>query len=118
MAAVTAAMALTPATRTAYVAFNLAYAFVTGLGYASFSAVVLEAIGHEGHSATKYNGFASLSNLPIWYVGLVLAWAHTQWSPTGMLALEAMLGVGGIVIFLVATRAIPVRAAPALEAAE
>ncbi len=118
MAAVTAAMALTPATRSAYVVFNLAYAFVTGLGYASFSAVVFDAIGHEGHTATKYNGFASLSNTPIWYMGLVLAWAHTSWGPTGMLWLESLLGLGGIAIFMIAARVIGVRRTPALEAAE
>ena len=99
MAVVTAAMALSPATTTMYVGYNLAYAFVTGLGYAAFSALVFDAIGHEGHAATKYNGFASLSNAPIWYVGLVLAWAETHWGPKGMLFLESGLGIVGIAIF-------------------
>jgi len=104
MAAVTAAMALSPATPTLYVAYNLGYAFVTGLGYAAFSALVFDAIGHEGHAATKYNGFASLSNAPIWYVGLLLAWADTQWGPSGMLWTESVLGIVGIAIFGLATR--------------
>ena len=99
MAAITAAMALSPATTTMYVGYNIAYAFVTGLGYAAFSALVFDAIGHEGHAATKYNGFASLSNAPIWYVGLVLAWAETHWGPKGMLFLESGLGIVGIAIF-------------------
>lgn len=107
MAAVTAAMALAPATAAMYVAFNLAYAFVTGLGYAAFSALVFDAIGHEGHAATKYNGFASLSNAPIWYVGLVLAWADTRWGPTGMLWVESALGVIGIAIFGAVTWMMP-----------
>ena len=47
--------------------FTLLYAFIQGFNYASFSAVVLEAIG-RGAAATKYNIFASLSNLPIAYM--------------------------------------------------
>src|SRR5205814_2578146 len=39
------AMALAPRTENMYVVFTLAYAFITGLTYAGFSAVVLEAIG-------------------------------------------------------------------------
>ena len=60
-----------------YILFVLIYAFITGLAYASFSAVVLEAIG-GGAAATKYSMFASLSNAPIAYMTLVIGWAHTQ----------------------------------------
>lgn len=100
MASVTAAMALSPMTVTSYVGFNLAYAFTTGLCYAAFSSFVLDAIG-KGHAATKYNGFASLSNTPIWYVGLVLARAETRWGPKGMLLTESGMGIAGIVVFAV-----------------
>jgi len=99
MALVTAAMAISPATVTMYVGYSLAYAFVTGLCYAAFSALVLETIG-SGHAATKYNGFASLSNAPIWYMGLVLAWAQTKWGSSGMLFAESVFGVVGIVVFV------------------
>ena len=49
-----------------------------------FSAVVLEAIG-LGAAATKYNVFASLSNMPIAYMTLRGGWAHGRWSVGGML---------------------------------
>ena len=71
LAVVAAAMATTPATVTTYVAWNLVYAFSVGLAYAAFTAVVLSAMGTSS-GATKYNVFASLSNFPIWWLGLVL----------------------------------------------
>jgi hypothetical protein len=108
MAATSALMAASPATVAAYVGFSLVYAFVTGLCYAAFSAFVLSAIG-AGHAATKYNGFASLSNLPIWYTGLVLAWADTHWGPAGMLTFESVLAVLGIALYLVAVLTLSAR---------
>ena len=111
MAITTAAMALSPMLPSTYVGYAIAYAFVTGLSYAAFSALVFDAIGHEGHAATKYNGFASLSNAPIWYVGLVLAWAETQWGPSAMLLVESGLGVVGILVFAIATYLLPSRKA-------
>ncbi len=101
MAISTALVAIAPRTVLIFVGFNMVYAFITGLSYSAFTAFVLDAIG-AGHAATKYNGFASLSNAPIWYTGLLLAWAHTKWGPTGMLATESMMGVAGILLFGVA----------------
>ena len=101
MALVTALMAFSPMTAISFIGFNLAYAFVTGLCYAAFSAFVLDAIG-TGHAATKYNGFASLSNTPIWYVGLVLAALEARRGPQGMLMAESILGVAGIAVFALA----------------
>jgi hypothetical protein len=116
MAATSALMAVAPATVATYVGFSLVYAFVTGLCYAAFSAFVLGAIG-AGHAATKYNGFASLSNLPIWYTGLVLAWSDTHWGPKGMLVFEALLAVAGIALYLVAVLALSAREGRAGQAA-
>ncbi|MBI1949505.1 MAG: MFS transporter [Deltaproteobacteria bacterium] len=101
MAVVTAAMAFSPMTVAMFVTYNIAYAFVTGLCYAAFSAFVLDAIG-AGHAATKYNGFASLANAPIWYTGLVLATAETRGGAKGLLLTESLMGVGGIALFFVA----------------
>lgn len=101
MALTTGVAAVLPATVAVFVAFNLVYAFVTGLCYAAFSVFVLDAIG-AGHAATKYNGFASISNTPIWYTGLVLAWAETRLGPRGMLTTESMMGVAGIALFALA----------------
>ena len=104
MAAVTVAMALLPETPRVYIAGNLAYQFVTGLTYAAFTAFVLELIGAK-LAATKYNGFASLSNTPIWYMGLLLAAAVAGMGPRGMLFAESAFGVVGILVFVAATRA-------------
>jgi MFS family permease len=93
------AMAIAPRTEPMYIVFTTVYAFISGLTYAGFSAVVLEAIG-LGAAATKYNLFASLSNMPIAYMTLVAGWAHTRWGATGMLVTEAVIGVAGILAFM------------------
>ena len=101
MAAVAVAMAFLPATLPVYVGGSLAYAFTTGLTYAAFTGFVLDAIG-AGNAATKYNGFASLSNTPIWYMGLVLAAVDTRFGHRNMLIAEAAFGVAGVLAFAVA----------------
>jgi len=92
------AMAFSPRTQLMYIAYVMLYAFISGLTYAAFSAVVLEAIG-QGAAATKYNLFASLSNMPIAYVTLVDGWAHTRAGVEAMLQAEALLCLAGILVF-------------------
>ena len=101
MAATTAGMAIAPATASVYVGFSLVYSFVAGLSYAAFSGFVLDAIG-AGNAATKYNGFASLSNTPIWYMGLLLAWVETRSGPAQMLLTESAMGIAGMAVFALA----------------
>jgi hypothetical protein len=93
------AMALAPRSQAMYVVFVILYWVITGFTYAAFSAVVLEAIGH-GAAATKYNVFASLSNMPIAYMTLVDGWARTRWGTGAMLYTEALIGVAAIVLFI------------------
>ena len=95
------AMALAPRTETMYIAFTMTYALITGLTYAGFSAVVLEAIG-LGAAATKYNAFASLSNMPIAYMTVVEGWAQARWNVSGMLFAEAFLAAAGLLVFIAA----------------
>ena len=99
IAACAVAMALAPRSEPMYVAFTLLYAFMNGLTYASFSAVALEAIG-LGAAATKYNLFASLSNIPIGYMTWVDGWAAARWGAGGMLYLEALVGVLALLVFV------------------
>ncbi len=99
MAACAVAMALAPRSEPMYVAFTLLYSFMNGLTYASFSAVALEAIG-LGAAATKYNLFASLSNIPIAYMTWVDGWAAARWGAGGMLYLEALVGVLALLAFV------------------
>jgi PAT family beta-lactamase induction signal transducer AmpG len=99
MAVCTVAMALAPRNEPMYVGFTLLYAFISGLTYAGFSAVVLEAIG-LGAAATKYNLFASLSNIPIGYMTAVNGWAAARWGAGGMLYIEAVVGVLALLVFV------------------
>jgi hypothetical protein len=80
------------------VIFTSAYSVITGFTYAGFSAVVLEAIG-TGAAATKYNVYAALSNMPIYYMTEIDGVAHTRWGPSGMLFAEAVMCVVGLVVF-------------------
>jgi len=92
-------MALLPRTQPMFVVWTSVYAFITGLTYAGFSAFVLEAIG-KGAAATKYNVYASLSNMPIYYMTNVDGWAHDRWGSGGMLYVEAICCTAGAIAFL------------------
>jgi hypothetical protein len=98
LAAVAVAMGVAPATVAMYVVWNFVYAFTVGLAYAAFTALVLEAMG-TGSAATKYNVFASLSNFPLWWLGLLLGVAAEKWGARRMLFTEAAIGAAGIVVF-------------------
>jgi PAT family beta-lactamase induction signal transducer AmpG len=100
LALVATGMAISPATVTMYVIWNIAYAFGVGLSYAAFSAVVLSAMG-VGSGATKYNVYASLSNFPLWWLGLALGFAAQRWGARRMLLAEAGFGVLGVAIFAI-----------------
>jgi MFS family permease len=98
-AACAVAMAVLPRTESWFVVLTTAYAFIAGLTYAGFTAFVLEVIG-KGAAATKYSVYASLSNMPIWYMTNINGWAHDRWDSSGMLFTEAVLGCAGAVVFL------------------
>ncbi|HSO32806.1 MAG TPA: hypothetical protein VLT33_09820, partial [Labilithrix sp.] len=103
LAAIATGMAVCPATVTMYVVWALAYAFGVGLAYAAFTAFALEAMG-RGSGATKYNIFASASNFPIWWLGLLLGVVAQRYGMRKMLLTEAVLGVVGVAVFAVARR--------------
>lgn len=98
LAVVAVAMGASPTTVTMYVVWNLAYAFTVGLAFAAFTALVLDVMG-KGSAATKYNVFASLSNFPLWWLGLLLGVAAERWGARRMLFTEALIGVAGIGVF-------------------
>ncbi len=99
MAAVTALMALAPRTEFVFIVATSTYAFVTGLTYAGFSGVVLEAIG-RGAAATKYSLLASLANMPIGFMTFVNGWSHERWGSSAMLFVESAAGVAAVLLFL------------------
>lgn len=91
-------MALAPATVNTYIVGSSIYNFVVGLAYAGYAAVVLDSIGRSA-GATKFSTMASLSNFPIWWLGLLLGWVAERVGPAAMLHTEAALGVAAVVIF-------------------
>ena len=97
MAAVAVAFAAAPNTSAVFIVGGLLYSCVAGAAFAAFTGFVLEVIG-AGAVATKYNIFAALSNTPITYMGLVLAWSVPLWGPDGMLLVETGAELAGIVI--------------------
>ena len=103
LAAIAVGMAVGPASVSAYVAGSLIYAFGVGLAFAAFTALVLDAMG-PGSAATKYNVFASLSNFPLWWLGLLLGVVAEKAGPRRMLFTEAALGAAGVALFAVTAR--------------
>ncbi len=98
MAACAVLMAWAPHTLTMYYVFVLGYGFIAGLCFASFTAVTLEAIG-KGAAATKYSIFASLSNTPIAYMGIVNGYFYEKFGSNAGLVSDAAMGVAGVAVF-------------------
>lgn len=99
LAAEAIGMALAPRTPDMFILFTGLYAFIVGMCYAAFGAVVLEAIG-KGAAATKYNLLAGIANIPITYQTWIDGWADGKWGAGGMLLTEAAAGGIGILVFL------------------
>ena len=99
LAVVAVGMAVAPMNVAMYVVFVLLYQFATGVAFACFTGFVLEIIG-AGAAATKYNAFASLSNIPITYMTVVAGWASTKHGPNNMLLVDAGSEIAGIVVLL------------------
>ncbi len=91
-------MALAPRTPISFLVLACVYNLIVGFCYGAYSAVTLEAIG-KGAAATKFNLISSLSNAPILLVTLVDGWAETKYGATGMLYVEAAMGVAGVLIY-------------------
>lgn len=98
LAGVATAMAFSPATVSMYVIWNMIYSFGVGLSYAAFTAMALIAIARSA-AATGYNVFASLSNFPLWWLGILLGWVADHRGPRVMLMTEAALGAFGVLLF-------------------
>lgn len=107
MAAICAvAMAYCPHTEIMFIIWTSIYALILGLCYAAFSAFVFEVIG-RGAAGTKYTMYACLSNIPILYMTKIEGWVFDSkgkteaiHGATGMLNIEAIFAVIGIILFL------------------
>ena len=103
LAAVAIGMAYSPTTVGMYIGWNMIYAFGVGLSYAAFTAMVLLALGQSA-AATGYNVFASLSNFPLWWLGLLLGVVADRHGASAMLLTEAAFGIVGVALFAAADR--------------
>jgi len=92
MAVVAIVMAAAPRTPAHYSVWVLSYAISLGMANASFSALVLNAIG-RGAAATKYSIMSSLGNVPCVYMTALDGWAYDRWHAAGMLNFEGWLSV-------------------------
>jgi PAT family beta-lactamase induction signal transducer AmpG len=99
LALFTFGMAALPRTEILYAAGVLAYYFALGMCYATFTAFVLDIIGHSG-GATKYNLFASLANMPIYAMGLFDGYVATEHGRTAMLWVDGLSGIIGAVLLM------------------
>jgi hypothetical protein len=69
------------------------------MSWAAYAAFVLEAIG-KGAASTKFTVFATLANIPIYYMNHVNGWSAAKWGTNGMLYFEAAMGVAGAISFV------------------
>jgi Major Facilitator Superfamily. len=101
------AAAFSPRTQAMYILYVGLYQLAAGFCYASWGAVVLEAIG-KGAAATKYNVLAGIANFPIQYVAYLDGTAHDakglSWLPLDgagrMMLTEAIVPIMGTVILI------------------
>ncbi len=99
LAGLTFGMAAGPRTPVFYVIGVIGYYFALGMCYATFTAFVLDIIGHTG-GATKYNIFASLANMPIYAMALIDGYVTTEHGRTTMLWIDGLSGVAGAVVLM------------------
>src|SRR5438309_541431 len=87
IALVAVVMAMAARSSSAFASGVLCYAFLGGIAYAAFSALVLFAIG-RGAASTKYALLSSFGNVPIIYVTALNGWSHDRYGSAGMLMIE------------------------------
>jgi MFS transporter, PAT family, beta-lactamase induction signal transducer AmpG len=116
MALTAVAMALSPHAPWSYVLFTLTYNFFSGVAAAGYTGLVLEIIG-GGAVATKYNIFASVTNVAFAYCTRLDGMAQTRWGANGMLFCDATLTFLGIAMMLALIAALRPRRPVVAEAA-
>jgi MFS family permease len=90
-----AVMAWAPHTPTDFVVFALANAVILGVCYGALSGIIFDALGPRG-AATVGSILASLSNVPLLAVTMLVGQAQTRLGSGGMLLTEAGLAVASI----------------------
>jgi len=104
-------LAVMPRTAPVYAAGVLAYALVLAICFATWSALILHAIG-RGVAATKYALLSSAGNVPVIYMTAFDGWAYARWGASGLLVSEALLAAACIALALPALAWLHARPSP------
>jgi MFS transporter, PAT family, beta-lactamase induction signal transducer AmpG len=96
-----ALLSLGPQRPAIYVTATVLYLFTIGAGYALFTAVVLEFLGHSGKSgSSRYSIINSLGNIPVVYMTWLDGRGYALWGPRGMPGIDALVSAVVITILL------------------
>lgn len=99
LALVSTSMAFSSFAEMQYLFGVLSYAFIMGINYAAFTAVVLYAIGSES-PCTKSAVLTSLGNVPVTYMATFDGWMHDSYGVKAMLLSESVLGLACVLFLL------------------
>ncbi len=95
-------MALAPATAFTFGVGYAGYSIAVGVGYAVFTALVLEVLGHRQHAAgTSYSVLGASGNLPISYMTYFDGLGYKHWGAKGLMSVDAIANGGGAVVLLI-----------------
>jgi MFS family permease len=94
-----AALALAPHTPRMFAVLGLTNCALTGLAYGSVTAVIYDRLGAVG-AATVGGVFASLSNLPVVLVTMLIGAVQVRHGSSAMLLVEAGLGAASLLLFV------------------
>jgi len=100
-AAVLAVLWLGPLQPMVYFVGTVLFLFTIGLGYALFTAVVLEFLGGSGKSGSaRYSIINSLGNFPVAYMAFIDGQSYARWGARAMPGADAVLSALGAAILL------------------
>src|SRR5580658_1547902 len=101
-AATLALLSLGPQRPAIYFVSTALFLFTVGAGYALFTAVCLEFLGHSGKSgSSRYAIITSLGNIPVFYMTWLDGRGYALWGPRGMPGIDALVSAVLISILLV-----------------
>jgi PAT family beta-lactamase induction signal transducer AmpG len=94
-------MWLGPATPMVYFVGTVLFLFTIGVGYALFTAVVLEFLGGSGKSGSgRYSIINSLGNVPVAYMAYLDGRAYAHWGARAMPGADTVLSTIGALLLL------------------
>jgi MFS family permease len=100
-AATLALLSLGPQRPAIYFVSTALFLFTVGAGYAMFTAVCLEFLGHSGKSgSSRYAIINSLGNIPVFYMTWLDGRGYALWGPRGMPGIDALVSAILILILL------------------